>query len=138
MLSLPIVQTEEYSGVPLLFCHGTPDSYSKGILENASQTDLEGITTHPALVSGGILVCGHTHRRFIMRWGNLDVINFGAVSIPGDCLSRNARYGIIEIDQGRIVYRPREVEFDFAAYVQDMIDQDLPGRAELLIKYGLE
>lgn len=130
----PISQAINLGGLDFTFCHGTPASFSQGILPDMPQAELETIA---ASLGSSLLCCGHTHIRFFMECRGLKMINFGAVSMPGSDRCKSARYGIIDILNPEIVsYECRDIPFDLESFFLDMKKLDYPGLEMVRNKYG--
>ncbi len=123
----------EAAGHILTFCHGSPDSYSFGFLPDKPPGELADALKG---VVGEVLICGHTHYRFMMKFGDRTVVNFGAVSIPGDDFSHDSRYGIIELEKDRIAFRPRDCPYDTMSFLNEMAEFNYPDYTAILQKFG--
>ena len=133
LMTHSITQNIEEAGHVLTFCHGSPDSNSFAIRPNQTFSELEKVLKN---VSGEMLICGHTHRRFIISVGERTIANFGAVSIPGDDFSHDARYGIIELEEDRIALRPRDCVYDTERFLKEMAAFDYPDYKTIMGKFG--
>ncbi|MCK5249466.1 MAG: metallophosphoesterase family protein [Spirochaetaceae bacterium] len=133
LLNHSISREFEAAGYILTFCHGSPDSYSFGILPDKPSGDLADAMKG---VVGEALICGHTHRRFMMRFGGRTTVNFGAVSIPGNDFSLDARYGIIELKKDLIAFRPRDCQYDTMSFLKEMAEFDYPDYKTIQKKFG--
>ncbi len=130
----PIMQAINFGGVDFTFCHGTPVSFSHGILPDMPSEDLAVIA---ASLGGSLLCCGHTHVRFFMQYKGSRIMNFGAVSMPGIDRCKSARYGIMEIrGPDTLSCECRDVLFDIDAFFLDMKDLEYPGLEMVRNKYG--
>lgn len=130
----PISQGFEAGGHGLTFCHGSPASYSYGILPDKPAEELR---REMLGVQGHTLVCGHTHNRFTMRFESRTFVNFGAVSIPGDDYCQLARYGIVDIEKDRVSFRPRSCEYDCRTYLNEYRIMKYPDYNTILAKFGV-
>jgi predicted phosphodiesterase len=83
-----------------------------------------------------LVVCGHTHIPTLMRYGEATIVNFGAVSIPGNDQCQNARYGLIDITGKRCSFNFREAVYDSRQFIADMESRKYPGIAQIREKYG--
>jgi putative phosphoesterase len=130
----PIVQSLELGGINFTFCHGSPASFSQGIMPTMPQEELAEIT---ASLNGSILCCGHTHTRFFLASQGAKLVNFGAVSMPGSDRCKSARYGIIDISSpDTVAFECRDVPFDIDEFFLDMKELDYPGLEMVRSKYG--
>lgn len=134
LASRPIVQSLNLGGVDFVFCHGTPGSFSHGILPDLPREELEAIA---ASQGSSILCCGHTHTRFFLECKGARMVNFGAVSMPGTDRCKSARYGIIDIHSPDMVaFECRDIPFDIDAFFLDMKELGYPGLEMVRNKYG--
>lgn len=134
LISRPIVEAMNLGGVDFIFCHGSPASFSQGILPGMPQDELEAIAEAQG---AAILCCGHTHTRFFMECKGAKMVNFGAVSMPGNDHCKTARYGIFDIRNSHTVAcESRDVPFDIDAFFQDMMELNYPGLEMVRNKYG--
>ena len=134
LVGRPIVEEINLGGMDFTFCHGSPGSFSQGILPGMPLDELEAIADAHA---ASILCCGHTHIRFFMECKGAKMVNFGAVSMPGTDHCKTARYGIIDIrNTHTVACESRDVPFDIDAFFQDMKELDYPGLEMVRNKYG--
>jgi len=134
IISKPIKQEYVYNNVTIIFCHGSPLSFSQTILMN---TDIKDMDTIISSNNAYVICCGHTHIKTNIRYKNKSIINFGSISIPGNDYSKMARYGVLEIDDSsRIGFEFREVEFDISKFFMDMKERHFPGLERLKEKYS--
>jgi putative phosphoesterase len=130
----PIMQTMNLGGMDFTFCHGSPASFSQGILPDTPRDELDAVV---ASLGGSLMCCGHTHTRFFMEYKGARIVNFGAVSMPGTDRCKSARYGIIDIrDPDTIACECRDVLFDIDAFFLDMKQLAYPGLEMVRNKYG--
>lgn len=130
----PISQVFESGGHGLTFCHGSPESYSYGILPDKPVDELR---REIAGSEGETLVCGHTHRRFVMRFEGRTIVNFGAVSIPGDDNSHLARYGIVDVVKDRVSFEQRSCKYDSRTYLNEYRTMNYPDYKTIWAKFGV-
>jgi putative phosphoesterase len=129
----PIKQEFTYGNTSIMFCHGSPISFSQAILMNTDKENMDAIISS---ISASVICCGHTHIKTNIRYKNTSIINFGSISIPGNDYSKMARYGIIEIDDNdRISFEFKEVQFDIDMLFRDMKERQFPGLDRLKEKY---
>ena len=129
-----IMQTLKLGGLDIAFCHGSPTSFSQGILPDTPQDELEVIASS---LGGSMLCCGHTHTRFFMEYKGTRICNFGAVSMPGTDRCQSARYGILDIrNSDTVAWECRDVLFDIDAFFLDMKQLKYPGLEMVRNKYG--
>ncbi len=117
----------------ITFCHGSPTSYSQAIYPEIDDKEIQTITS---ILKSNILVCGHTHLRFNMNVEGKTIINFGAVSIPGNDFSKDARYGIIDINGKKITFTPRQCIYNTDKFLNDIQNLDFPGEQLIRKKFG--
>jgi len=129
----PIMQEFVYGNTLIMFCHGSPISFSQAILMNTDKEKMDAIISS---TRASVICCGHTHIKTNIRYKNTSIINFGSISIPGNDYSKMARYGIIEIDDNdRISFDFKEVQFDIEMLFRDMKERQFPGLDRLKEKY---
>jgi len=134
IINKPIMQEFAYGNTSIMFCHGSPISFSQAILMN---TDIEKMEEIISNTNASIICCGHTHIKTNIRYKNTSVINFGSISIPGNDYSKMARYGIIVIDDNdRVSFEFKEVQFDIDMLFRDMKRRLFPGLERLKEKYS--
>ncbi len=64
---------------PVLFCHGSPRSDEERITR---ATPTERLAPMLEGVDESVVVCGHTHQQFDLRYGDRRVLNAGSVGMP--------------------------------------------------------
>lgn len=133
VIDRPISQGFETESHSLTFCHGSPGSYSYGILPDKPADELR---SELAEFEGKTLICGHTHRRFVMRYEDRTIVNFGAVSIPGDDKSQLARYGIVDVVKDRVSFKQRSCEYDCRACLNEYRTMNYPDYKTIWAKFG--
>jgi len=135
LASLPHSRTVEIEGIPLTFCHGSPDSWSRGLLPETPEEDFAPWTAEGA---PGHVFCGHTHVPMDRTVRGVRFLNFGGISIPSRDGSPHARYGLLEAGPGgAVTLEAREVPFDLSGFFRDMVAQDFPGIGRNREKYRL-
>lgn len=75
--SLPVSREIRFEGAaPLLICHGSPNKNTEKLLpdDNNTKNIMEGCTQQ-------YILCGHTHRQFVMEHAGKKVINPGSVGV---------------------------------------------------------
>lgn len=132
--SLPIMREIQYENFSVNYCHGTPASYSKAFMPDRG-TDF--LNHELGNTSAKIILCGHSHLRFSMYWNDFFIKNFGSVSLPGNDLSRTAKYGIMHIGK-TASFIDKDIEYDFTGYIEDMKSLKFPGIPNVFPKYGLQ
>lgn len=135
LASLPISQSLDCNGSLITFCHGSPSSFSAGILPSNTPAELDELTSG-APADSAFIVCGHTHHRFVIQHCELTILNFGAVSIPGEDYIKHACFGVIDIGE-HISFHPKECSFNLETYCSELLEINYPGKALILEKYGL-
>ena len=128
-----IMEEEKTCGYYLGFCHGSSNSYSQGILPTNVESDLEENLEN--FKNASIIICGHTHNKFSFNYRGNSILNFGSISMPGADYCKNARYGIIEVDNDEIKYENIEIEFNLESFFNDMKQLNYPGYELVLSKY---
>jgi len=85
-----------------------------------------------------IIICGHTHVRFSINYKGIVIQNFGAVSIPSNDFFKDARYGIIQVENtGAVGYINRECSYDVNKFLKDMKQLQYPGMEFIKGKFGV-
>ncbi len=130
LLSMDISCEFQAENKYISFCHGSPASYSQAIHPEIKDEEIQLITGN---LKPDILVCGHTHLRFNMISEGKTIINFGAVSIPGNDYCQDARYGIIDITEKKVLFIPRQCSYNFDELLQDIKNLNFPGEQLILI-----
>jgi len=79
---------------PLILCHGSPEAQRELLFPYG------GATIKWASRIDGTMLCGHSHKPFIHRQGNAQIVNCGTVGVPcvGDV---RAIFGLIDSDGDR-------------------------------------
>jgi len=91
-----------------LLVHGTPASNRDGIGPWTEDTE---IRHHLQAVAEPMLVCAHTHRPLIRRFGPRCVVNVGSVGLPFN-RDHRAQYGVLEQDVKGWKPQLRQVPYD--------------------------
>jgi len=135
LVKKPITVDYSIDNINITFCHGSPFSYSQAIHYEMEKKELEELVSQ---LKSRIIICGHTHVRFGMNYKGILVQNFGAVSIPSNDSCKDARYGIIQIENtGSIGYINRECSYDVNMFFKDMEQLQYPGKEFIKEKLGV-
>ena len=131
----PITADYSIENMNIIFCHGSPFSYSQAIHYEMEKKELEILASQ---LKSPIIICGHTHVRFSMNYKGIVIQNFGAVSIPSNDFCKDARYGIIQIENtGAVGYINRECSYDVNKFFKDMKQLQYPGMEFIKGKFGV-
>jgi len=105
----------------LFFCHGSPSSFKKNLVEE----DADSFRGEVAEAGADYLFCGHTHRSGEFQIGPVQVVNFGAVGYTFEG-SRRAHYGLIDVSSDsegmttRIAWEYHRVDYDVDGYAGEV------------------
>lgn len=113
----PIAHSFAVAGKEIVFCHGSPFSFSDKLLPK----ELIDNTLAQRITKAGLLeiCCGHTHSPADFSIGSTHIVNVGAVGYSFDSDTR-ASYGIIEIDAQRISHQIIRVDYDCERYLSEL------------------
>ena len=122
----------------VFLCHGTPRSddvsFMDGIVNSTSSIlSRDHIEAQAAGFDHEVLLCGHTHvpRSLRLADGRL-VVNPGAVGLPMEIGSPDARYAIIEKRRAGWNTELRTVAYDHERAARQALDRGYPYWAETL------
>jgi len=133
LVKKPIVDHFTYDNNKIIFCHGSPKTFSQGLLTTTKkQIVIDAFDSTKA----DVIVCGHTHIPTILQVQGKVLINFGSISIPGNDFCKEARYGIIDFHDGIISYSFRNVKYDLEAFFNEMRIRNFPGINQVKEKFG--
>jgi predicted phosphodiesterase len=132
LTDLPIFQEKEFDGIPLSFCHGSPSSNNQLILPDTPKDTLIDILEE---YNSDILFCGHSHIRFVIPIERKSIVNFGSISIPGEDMVKQARYGIIHIINGVLSFQHKECAYVYEAFKKDLYDTEFPDRNNVIRRF---
>jgi diadenosine tetraphosphatase ApaH/serine/threonine PP2A family protein phosphatase len=104
---LPLSATAD-SAPELRLVHGSPRSYQEGIGEWMGE---ETMREHLSAIDESILVCAHTHRPLVERFGDQMIVNVGSVGLPFNGDPR-AQYAILTRRNDLWEVELRRVEYD--------------------------
>lgn len=105
----PMTQRLTFHGLPdVLLSHGTAQHYRESLSERSSPERVAQLA-HEA--QAGVLVASHIHRQADAHFGNVRVINTGAVGSPADGDPR-AQYLMLSAEQGGWNVDLRRVTYD--------------------------
>ncbi|HEV3311263.1 MAG TPA: metallophosphoesterase family protein [Chloroflexota bacterium] len=112
------VRVELDAGSAALCCHGSPRGDIE-VITCFSPTSRVGPMI--AGVSEDIVVCGHTHRQFDLRFGDKRVLNAGSVGMPYE--GRRAAFWLVLDKEPNM----RVTEYDVVSALDNFRDTDYPG-----------
>jgi putative phosphoesterase len=106
----------------VLFCHASPDDDQAGLTE---ATPEEVAAPLLAGVEADLVVCGHTHAQFDLRFGGVRVVNAGSVGMPAEG-RRGAFWALLgpEVEL-------RRTDYDVDAALPLLLDSGFPGAQRL-------
>ena len=118
----------------LLACHGSPRSFLERVYPTASLEQLdEYFTSFPR---AQILVGGHIHQQFFLRYRDKIVLNPGSVGQPLDRMrarvdsgARNppwAEYAIVNIEGNQLGVELLRVPFDLEGFLTLLSQRGMP------------
>ncbi len=116
--TLPIYKVIEIEGKKICISHGSP-FYIKDKVDKERTALFDELLKH---ISANIYLFGHTHDAFYSFYKGSLFINPGAISLAAGkkCV---ATYGILTIDDGKVLYEERSCPFSFSSlknyYFQD-------------------
>jgi putative phosphoesterase len=115
--SLSIQEKQLIENNSLIFCHGSPYSFTEQLLPR-NKTDKRVVKrlTHE---SASTICCGHTHKSGTFFVAGKRIINPGAIGYSFDGDNR-ASYAIIEITNKSIHTEIRKVEYDMSSYLKEL------------------
>jgi putative phosphoesterase len=123
--SWPIAHNFVCEGKELVFCHGSPFSFSDKLtpLEQIDQ-ELANRLTREEIQE---ICCGHTHTPADFFSNSTHIVNVGAVGFSFDGDTR-AAYGMIEIDDTHVAYQIIRVRYNRDRYLSELrhISERLP------------
>lgn len=121
----PISQVFEISGNHVVFCHGSPYSFSDKLLPDGRTNG--ALADKLARDEFPLIVCGHTHCCGDFRIGGTHIVNVGAI---GYCFDGDARakYGLIDFDEKGVRCEIRKVNYERTGYLAGLqaISRRLP------------
>jgi len=113
----PIAHTFTVAGKEIVFCHGSPFSFSDK-LSSKEQLD-ETLAQQIAQAGIHTICCGHTHSPADFIIIETHIINVGAVGFSFDGDTR-ASYGMFEIAEDRISHQIIRVDYDRSRYLSEL------------------
>ncbi len=120
----PIAQFSE-GGEKLAICHGSPrDPLSEYIYPGLPEFILKGMLEEAG--SPRVLLMGHTHVPFQQRLASCFAGNPGSVGQPRDGDAR-ASCGILAIEEGRVSFEVRRIEYNIDSAASRIQESGLPG-----------
>lgn len=113
----PIANTFVHAGKKIVFCHGSPFSFSDKL---TSKGQIDSALEQRITRAGLLEICsGHTHVPTEFSINSTHIVNVGAVGYSFDGDTR-AAYGMIEIDGEQISYHMVRVVYDRVRYLSDL------------------
>lgn len=135
---LPLTQVIHWSGLPTIqLCHGSPFATSQPIkIENEECYDII------EKCDGDIILCGHTHRRREIKYGNKTVYNPGSVGAPLESGGK-AQFMILHGADGKWTEEFIDLEYDIELVIHKLHEEKLDEYApywcrvtEMLLRTG--
>ena len=111
-----------------LFCHGSPRSDEERITR---ATPRERLAPMLDGIAEPIIVCGHTHQQFDLRFGDQRVLNAGSIGMPYEGTA--AAFWLLLGPEPQL----RRTDYDVAAAVETMRASGMPDVDEVLLKESL-
>lgn len=112
----------KYKGYSFLLVHGSPAANDDPIYADTPQERLDELA---AMVKADLVLCGHTHKPFLLRSGRVSFINPGSVGRTIDHDTR-ASYAVLDIKKSGITVEFYRVEYDVAVAVNAIRQAGLP------------
>ncbi len=115
----PISVTKNIHGHDIIFCHGSPYSFTEQLLPDAATKT--SIAEKVGSEQAELILCGHTHLPGDFTVEGMRVINPGAVgySFNGDT---SAHYAILDISSSTISCTHYHIPWDSTRYIQELQD----------------
>lgn len=130
--SLPRSIEKEYSGLKLLFVHGSPRRINEYLFQDRPERSLRRMLL-PLDID--VLVFGHTHIPYHRIVNNIHMVDAGSVGKPKDGDPR-ACFAILDISE-KIEVRFQRVSYDVGRVVNEIREEGLPEAfAQALVKGG--
>ena len=127
----PTIEFPLADGKILLCYHGSPRSYTEGIVATTPEDELDQIFAnhHAAILAGG-----HTHMQMFRRYKDILLLNPGSVGLAIDRVSpfqeiRNAawaEYAIISAEDGSLSVEMNRIPFDLQDVIQAVLSSGMP------------
>lgn len=120
--SLPQQETAESFGRSFLLVHGSPERIDEPLLETTPKKRFMQIAK---MVSADVVLCGHTHKYFSLKYSGKYFINPGSVgrSFDGD---PSASYVILEPSSKGIAVHNVRVSYDVSSIITKMKKEKFP------------
>lgn len=130
--TLPKELNYEFENIKFKFVHGSPNAINEYLFE-----DNDNIKEIIDNMSEDILVCAHTHIPYVKDFENKKIINVGSVGKP-KIGNPNGTYALIEVVDGQVLTKIREVEYEYNKIVKDMQILNFPSQLINSYKTGKE
>jgi putative phosphoesterase len=129
--SLPEEMHFEWAGKKVLLTHASPASMEEAL---DSTTPKERLRELARMAQADLIVCGHSHRPFVRRVGDVWFINTGSVGRPDDGDPR-ATYAVLWSSSGKIKVEHFRVPYEVERSVTAIRENHLPEEfAQMLIR----
>lgn len=112
----------ELGGIKFLLTHGSPVSNKEHLTPDTPEERLQELA---GLTTAEVVICGHSHRPFVRRAGQVRFVNTGSVGRADDGDPR-ACYAILELEAGSMDVTHYRLEYDVDRAVAAIRDNDLP------------
>lgn len=129
---MPVQRELTLEGHHILMTHGSPTSINEHILPDTPTKRLKELAE---MSRAEVILCGHSHRAFVRRVGDVQFINPGTVGRPDDGDPR-ASYAILDFYDGELRVAFHLVPYDITPAVQSMRQTGLPEVFAQVIRLG--
>lgn len=130
--SLNDIEVIIVDGIRIGMVHGSPRNYD----ERISPQDLAASNVMPSFLSRmncDVLVLGHTHRPFKMKFQEGMIVNPGSVGQPRD---GNPGAAFALLDTGTLSVTLHRADYDIEKVIGDMLKKDIPAPLAFRLRMG--
>lgn len=132
LASLPRQRRLEAEGRRVLLVHGSPASIDEHLYLDTPEERMRELAE---MAKADLVVCGHSHRPFQRRVGEVLFVNTGSVGRQDDGDPR-ATYATLAVEDGRFVVEHHRVEYDVERAVAAIRRHGLPEAFAEMMRRG--